>query len=260
MRSPKKSSRRQPHVRGRASAARLRAHRAHHPARARPHRGRARPRSPTGRRANAARAPRGGHALPRRRGPRAGARRAPPNARWSAKRLKLAEEEIAAAAERERNLAASSRPRGMRPNAPCSASARRAQPPALDPPPRAPTRRSSTPPYLTETLGLSQPAARPPHLAASRLFFFFFFSPTIHSAPRTPSISARLRAHRHTIQRELDRIEVAPGHARRPGDERTPLERLAAAMRCRDDEDLALERVDAAPTPGRPPPHASRPC
>ena len=33
------------------------------------------------------------------------ASRTPPNARWSAKRLKLAEEEIAAAAERERNLA-----------------------------------------------------------------------------------------------------------------------------------------------------------
>ena len=54
-------------------------------------------------------------------------------------------------------------------------------------------------------------------------------------------------------ERELDRIEIASGHARGPRDERTPLERLAAAMRCRDDEDLALDRVDAEHTHARPP-------
>jgi conjugative relaxase-like TrwC/TraI family protein len=46
-------------------------------------------------------------------------------------------------------------------------------------------------------------------------------------------------------EREIDRAEIAPGRARGLGDERTPIERLEAAMRCRDDEDLALDRVDA---------------
>jgi hypothetical protein len=46
-------------------------------------------------------------------------------------------------------------------------------------------------------------------------------------------------------ERELDRAEIAPGQARGLGDERTPIERLEAAMRCRDDEDLALDRLDA---------------
>ena len=46
-------------------------------------------------------------------------------------------------------------------------------------------------------------------------------------------------------ERELDRAEIAPGQARGLGDERTPIERLEAAMRCRDDEDLALDRIDA---------------
>jgi conjugative relaxase-like TrwC/TraI family protein len=54
-------------------------------------------------------------------------------------------------------------------------------------------------------------------------------------------------------ERELERVEIAPGHVRGPRDERTPLERLAAAMRCRDDEDLALDRVDAERTHARPP-------
>ena len=45
-------------------------------------------------------------------------------------------------------------------------------------------------------------------------------------------------------ERELDRAEIAPGHARGLRDERTPIERLEAAMRCRDDEDLALDRID----------------
>ena len=54
-------------------------------------------------------------------------------------------------------------------------------------------------------------------------------------------------------ERELDRVEIAPGHARGPRDERTPLERLAAAMRQRDDEDLALDRVDAERAHARPP-------
>jgi hypothetical protein len=46
-------------------------------------------------------------------------------------------------------------------------------------------------------------------------------------------------------ERELDRIEIAPGQARGLGDERTLIERLETAMRCRDDEDLALDRLDA---------------
>jgi conjugative relaxase-like TrwC/TraI family protein len=46
-------------------------------------------------------------------------------------------------------------------------------------------------------------------------------------------------------ERELDRTEIAPSEARGVGDERTPIERLQTAMRCRDDEDLALDRVDA---------------
>jgi conjugative relaxase-like TrwC/TraI family protein len=46
-------------------------------------------------------------------------------------------------------------------------------------------------------------------------------------------------------EHELDRTEVAPDQARGLGDERTPLERLEAAMRRRDDEDLALDRINA---------------
>jgi conjugative relaxase-like TrwC/TraI family protein len=46
-------------------------------------------------------------------------------------------------------------------------------------------------------------------------------------------------------EREIDRIEIAPGQARGLGDERTLIERLETAMRCRDDEDLALDRLDA---------------
>jgi conjugative relaxase-like TrwC/TraI family protein len=45
-------------------------------------------------------------------------------------------------------------------------------------------------------------------------------------------------------EHELDRTEIAPGQTRGLGDERTPIERLETAMRCRDDEDLALDRVD----------------
>ena len=50
--------------------------------------------------------------------------------------------------------------------------------------------------------------------------------------------------------RELDRTEIARGQARGLGDERTPIERLDAAMRCRDDEDLALDRLDSERTRG----------
>ena len=46
-------------------------------------------------------------------------------------------------------------------------------------------------------------------------------------------------------EHELDRAEIAPGQARCLRDERTPIERLEAAIRCRDDEDLALDRMDA---------------
>jgi hypothetical protein len=47
-------------------------------------------------------------------------------------------------------------------------------------------------------------------------------------------------------ERELDRTEIAAGQAAELGDERTPVERLAAAMRQRDDEELALDRVERA--------------
>ena len=45
-------------------------------------------------------------------------------------------------------------------------------------------------------------------------------------------------------QHELDRAEIAPGQTLGLRDERTPIERLKTAMRCRDDEDLALDRID----------------
>jgi conjugative relaxase-like TrwC/TraI family protein len=48
----------------------------------------------------------------------------------------------------------------------------------------------------------------------------------------------------NSTERELDRAEIAPGGARGPRDERTPIERLETAMRHRDDEDLALDRID----------------
>ena len=44
-------------------------------------------------------------------------------------------------------------------------------------------------------------------------------------------------------EHQLDRAEIAPDHPKELVDERTPLERLAAAMRQRDDEDLALDRM-----------------
>ena len=44
-------------------------------------------------------------------------------------------------------------------------------------------------------------------------------------------------------EHQLDRAEIAPDHPQELVDERTPLERLAAAMRQRDDEDLALDRI-----------------
>jgi hypothetical protein len=46
-------------------------------------------------------------------------------------------------------------------------------------------------------------------------------------------------------ERELDLAEIAPDRATELGDRRTPLQRLGAAMRKRDDEDLALDRIDA---------------
>ena len=50
--------------------------------------------------------------------------------------------------------------------------------------------------------------------------------------------------------RELDRGEIAPGQAAELRDERTPIERLETTMRCRDDEDLAVDRVDTERTRG----------
>jgi conjugative relaxase-like TrwC/TraI family protein len=46
-------------------------------------------------------------------------------------------------------------------------------------------------------------------------------------------------------ERDIDRAEIAPGQARALRDERTLIEHLNTAMRCRDDEDLALDRLDA---------------
>ena len=46
-------------------------------------------------------------------------------------------------------------------------------------------------------------------------------------------------------ERELDRTQIAPDQTRGLGDERTLIERLETAMGRRDDEDLALDRVDA---------------
>ena len=46
-------------------------------------------------------------------------------------------------------------------------------------------------------------------------------------------------------ERDLDRAEIAPDQPAELGDQRTPVERLDAAMRRRDDEDLALDRIDA---------------
>ena len=44
-------------------------------------------------------------------------------------------------------------------------------------------------------------------------------------------------------EHQLDRTEIAPDHPKELADERTPLERLEATMRRRDDEDLALDRI-----------------
>ena len=45
-------------------------------------------------------------------------------------------------------------------------------------------------------------------------------------------------------ERELDRADIAPNQSIELRDERTPVERLQAAVRRRDDEDLALDRID----------------
>ena len=45
-------------------------------------------------------------------------------------------------------------------------------------------------------------------------------------------------------ERELERADIAPNQAAELRDEQTPVERLEAAMRRRDDEDLAIDRID----------------
>jgi hypothetical protein len=52
-------------------------------------------------------------------------------------------------------------------------------------------------------------------------------------------------------EHQLDRAEIAPDHPKELGDERTPRERLEAAMRRRDDEDLALDRIDGVSNPAQ---------
>jgi conjugative relaxase-like TrwC/TraI family protein len=46
-------------------------------------------------------------------------------------------------------------------------------------------------------------------------------------------------------ERELDRAQIAPDQPAELGNQRTPVERLEATMRERDDEELALDRIDA---------------
>ena len=62
-------------------------------------------------------------------------------------------------------------------------------------------------------------------------------------------------------ERELDRADIAPNQPAELGDERTPVERLEAAMRRRDDEDLALDRIDDIGThpPSDRDPHTGQP-
>jgi hypothetical protein len=79
-----------------------------------------------------------------------------------------------------------------------------------------------------------------------------------HDFTRNWSYTALSRAREATelflidspTEHQLARAEVAPEQSTELGDPRTPLERLDAAMRQRDDEDLALDRIDqsAAPT------------
>jgi hypothetical protein len=74
---------------------------------------------------------------------------------------------------------------------------------------------------------------------------------------RNWSYTARSRAREPTelfvvdtqTEHELDRTEIAPGQARALRDGRTAIERLKATMRQRDDEDLALDRIDAERRP-----------
>jgi AAA domain-containing protein len=64
-------------------------------------------------------------------------------------------------------------------------------------------------------------------------------------------------------ERELERTEIAPEQAVELGDQRTPLERLEAAMRRRDDEDLALDRIEVEGNRGpaeRQPAHTELPA
>ena len=51
-------------------------------------------------------------------------------------------------------------------------------------------------------------------------------------------------------ERDLDRAEIAPDQPAELDDQRTPVARLDAAMRRRDDEDLALDRINAERTRG----------
>jgi hypothetical protein len=50
---------------------------------------------------------------------------------------------------------------------------------------------------------------------------------------------------------QLDRAEIAPDHPKELLDERTPLERMEATMRRRDDEDLAIDRIEGVASAAR---------
>jgi hypothetical protein len=76
-------------------------------------------------------------------------------------------------------------------------------------------------------------------------------SDRLAARPPARELKALVRARTsscHGAEHQLDRDEIAPGHPKELGDERTPVERLEAAMRRRDDDDLALDRIDRVPS------------
>ena len=150
----------------------------------------------------------------------AGAPRTPPNARCERQRLKLAEEEIAAAAERERNLASSVpdraaweaerrvlRERAAELNAQLSIRRREHLRVALERPA----------PYLTEALGAlpDQPRARRTWQQAATRIEAYRFDHAItdaHHALGSPPSDKRERAHWQRAHHDLQRAQRDLGH------------------------------------------------
>ena len=165
------------------------------------------------------------HASPSSSNPRAaccaGAPRTPPNARCERQRLKLAEGEIAAAAERERNLAEQrARPRGMGGRTPRAARARRrARRAALEPPPRAPARRARATSPLPHggaralsltSRALAAPGSKPPRASRPTASTTPSPTPATHS-DRRPSDRPE-RAHWQRAHHDLQRAQRDLGH------------------------------------------------